>query len=75
MTSFIQEANFFEGNNPENIAAQYGTPLYVYNEKILRDRMAKVAKVITKYPLRFAKDIFRLQKSYSKIKKEVSAFG
>ena len=50
MTSFIQNTDFFQGNNPENIASEYGTPVYVYNEKILRDRMAKVAKVITKYP-------------------------
>jgi len=50
MTSFIQNTDFFSGNNPETIASEYGTPVYVYNEKILRDRMAKVAKVITKYP-------------------------
>lgn len=50
MTSFIQNTNFFAGNNPEEIASEYGTPVYVYNEKILRDRMSKVAKVITKYP-------------------------
>ena len=50
MNSFIQQTNYFEGNNPEEIVAKFGTPLYVYNEKILRDRMAKVAKVITKYP-------------------------
>ena len=50
MTSFIQNTDFFAGNNPETIASEYGTPVYVYNEKILRDRMAKVAKVITKYP-------------------------
>ena len=50
MTSFIQNTDFFAGNNPENIASEYGTPVYVYNEKILRDRMAKVAKVIIKYP-------------------------
>ena len=50
MTSFIENSNFFAGNNPEDIVAKYGTPVYVYNEKILRDRMAKVAKVITKYP-------------------------
>ena len=50
MTSFIENSNFFAGNNPEDIVAKYGIPVYVYNEKILRDRMAKVAKVITKYP-------------------------
>ena len=50
MKSFIQEVNFFEGNNPEELAKNFGTPLYVYNEKILRNRMSNVAKVITKYP-------------------------
>lgn len=50
MTSFITNSNFFEGNNPEKIASEYGTPLYVYNEKILRDRMHRVSQVITKYP-------------------------
>ena len=50
MNSFIQEVNFFEGNNPEELAKTFGTPLYVYNEKILRDRMKKVANVITKFP-------------------------
>ncbi len=50
MNSYITQSNFFEGRNPEQIASEYGTPLYVYNERILRDRMEKVAKVITKYP-------------------------
>ena len=50
MNSFIDTVNFFEGNNPEKLAQEYGTPLYVYNEKILRNRMDAVAKVITKYP-------------------------
>ena len=50
MNSFIESVNFFEGNNPEDIAKEYGTPVYVYNEKILRNRMDAVAKVITKYP-------------------------
>ena len=50
MDSFIDNVNFFEGNNPEKIALEYGTPLYVYNEKILRNRMYNVTQVITKYP-------------------------
>ncbi len=50
MKSFIQESNFFEGNNPEELAKKFGTPLYVYNEKILRNRMNKVANVITQFP-------------------------
>lgn len=50
MNSFIEQVDFFKGNNPEDIAAEYGTPVYVYNENILRDRMHTVAQVITKYP-------------------------
>ena len=49
MESFIKESNFFKGNNPEDIAAKYGTPVYVYNEDILRDRMRRVIRIITKY--------------------------
>ena len=52
MKSFINSVDFFKGNNPEEIAKKYGTPLYVYNEDIIRDRMTKVANVITKYPYR-----------------------
>lgn len=50
MESFINERDFFRGNNPETIAEEYGTPLYVYNEEIIRKQMDNVAKVITKYP-------------------------
>lgn len=50
MNSFLEAANYFLGNEPETLVKQFGSPLYVYNEDILRDRMSKVAKVITKYP-------------------------
>ena len=50
MNSYVDNVNFFEGNNPEKIASEFGTPLYVYNERIIRDRMHKVNQVITKYP-------------------------
>jgi len=49
MESFIKESDFFKGNNPEDIVAKYGTPVYVYNEDILRDRMRRVSRIITKY--------------------------
>lgn len=52
MKSYVEKVDFFKGNNPEEIAKKYGTPLYVYNEDIIRDRMNKVANVITKYPYR-----------------------
>lgn len=50
MESYISQTDFFKGNNPEDLAGKYGTPLYVYNEEILRKHMDEVAKVITKYP-------------------------
>ena len=34
MNSYIDSVDFFKGNNPEKIAAEFGTPLYVYNEEI-----------------------------------------
>ncbi len=50
MRSYINSTDFFKGNNPEKIAEEYGTPLYVYNENIIRNHMRAVAEVITKYP-------------------------
>ena len=50
MRSFVEESRFFASLDPEGLAREYGTPLYVYNEEILRDRMQAVSKVITKYP-------------------------
>ncbi|MBR6003451.1 MAG: diaminopimelate decarboxylase [Lachnospiraceae bacterium] len=50
MNSFVEKVNFFGNSNAESLAKEYGTPLYVYNENILRDRMHKVSQVITKYP-------------------------
>lgn len=50
MNSYIETSNFFKGNDIEAIAKEYGTPLYVYNEDIIRKHMKDVAGVITKYP-------------------------
>lgn len=50
MNSYINEIDFFKGNKPEDLAAQYGTPLYVYNESVLRQQMRKVEGLIKKYP-------------------------
>ncbi len=52
MKSFVEQSNFFGTENPEVLAKQYGTPLYVYNEENLRAHMKAVAGVITKYPYR-----------------------
>ncbi len=41
--------NFFKGNKPADLAAKFGTPLYVYNESILRERCRDI-KNLVKYP-------------------------
>ena len=35
-TKVTDQMNFFEGNDPVRLAREYGTPLYVCNERILR---------------------------------------
>lgn len=50
MESYIQQVDFFKGNDPEEIVKEYGSPVYVYNEEIIRRQMDRVARVITKYP-------------------------
>ncbi|MCL2386627.1 MAG: diaminopimelate decarboxylase [Defluviitaleaceae bacterium] len=41
--------NFYQGNNPRELAAEYGSPLYVYNERIFRQRCKEMIKLST-YP-------------------------
>lgn len=50
MESYINSIDFFKGNNPEDLVKEFGSPLYVYNEEIIRTHMDAVANVITKYP-------------------------
>ena len=50
MESYVKSTDFFKGNDPEKIAKEYGTPLYVYSEEIIRKHMHDVEQVITKYP-------------------------
>lgn len=40
------DLNFYGKTNPVNLAEEYGTPLYVYNEKILRDCCRDIKKLI-----------------------------
>lgn len=49
MRSYIENVDFFKGNDPETLVATYGSPLYVYNEDILRSCMRTVRGLITKY--------------------------
>lgn len=41
--------DFFQNVNPFDLTEKYGTPLYVYNEKILRERCREL-KNLVKYP-------------------------
>lgn len=41
------ELNFFEGNDPYKLAEKFGTPLYVYNERILRQRCREMKNLVS----------------------------
>lgn len=43
------QMNFYEGNDPIKLAEEFGTPLYVYNERILRERCREL-KNFVQYP-------------------------
>ncbi len=49
MSSFPMDNHFFGNTNPQELVAKFGTPLYVYNEAILRDRMRRMAHLVS-YP-------------------------
>lgn len=50
MRSYIEQTDFFAGNDPRDLLKEYGSPLYVYNEKIIRDNLKRLEGLITKYP-------------------------
>ncbi len=41
--------NFFMGHDPKKLVEEYGSPLYVYNEKILRERCREIKNLVS-YP-------------------------
>ncbi|MBQ9519296.1 MAG: diaminopimelate decarboxylase, partial [Firmicutes bacterium] len=41
--------NFFQGNDPKKLIEEYGSPLYVYNERILRERCREIKNLVS-YP-------------------------
>lgn len=43
---FTEKTNFFGNTNPEELLKKYGSPLYVYNEQILRKSCSDVANLI-----------------------------
>lgn len=41
------ETEFFKGTNPVELLEKYGSPLYVYNENIFRDRCRELKQLVT----------------------------
>ena len=48
-TKVTDSTNFFMGHKPSDLTAKYGSPLYVYNEKILRERCRDIKNLVS-YP-------------------------
>lgn len=48
-TKVTDSFNFFQGNKPSDLTAKFGSPLYVYNERILRKNCREL-KNLVKYP-------------------------
>lgn len=48
-TKVSDQMGFFENNDPTKLAKTYGTPLYVYNERILRKQCRSLKEMVT-YP-------------------------
>ena len=46
MDSYTRQVNFFGNTDPEALVKKYGTPLFVYNEDILRKQMRRVAGLL-----------------------------
>lgn len=48
-TKVTDLCNFFQGNDPKELVKKYGSPLYVYNERILRERCREIKNLVS-YP-------------------------
>lgn len=44
-SDWTERINFFQGHQPRELLARFGTPLYVYNENILRERCRELRKL------------------------------
>ena len=49
-TQVTDSVDFFQGNDPHDLVESYGSPLYVYNERIFRGKCRDVVN-LCKYPL------------------------
>ena len=43
---FSEQADYFKGNNPEDLLRQYGSPLYTYSEEIFRQRCREMTGLV-----------------------------
>ena len=46
---YTKQINFYGNTTPEALVKEYGSPLYVYNESIFRQRCREMAKLVS-YP-------------------------
>jgi diaminopimelate decarboxylase len=46
---YTQRTNFYKGNSPEQLLKNFGSPLYVYNEDIFRERCRQMVGLVD-YP-------------------------
>ena len=44
---YTENTSFFKGNDPFDLIAEYGSPIYVYNEEILRTRCREIKNLVT----------------------------
>ncbi|MGE4284219.1 MAG: diaminopimelate decarboxylase [Clostridia bacterium] len=49
MNYYTQQTNFYGKTSPKELIREYGSPLYVYNEKILRERCREMTQLVS-YP-------------------------
>ncbi|SCW39923.1 diaminopimelate decarboxylase [Ruminococcaceae bacterium YRB3002] len=50
MRSYLEATDFWGSASAEALASEFGTPLYVYNERIIRSNLKRLSGLITKYP-------------------------
>ena len=43
---FSKDKNFYKNTDPQQLASEYGTPLYVYNEEIFRARCREMVNLV-----------------------------
>ena len=50
MMSYVEAVGFFGNTDANSLIKTYGSPLYVYNEDIIRSNLRRLSGLITKYP-------------------------